>query len=262
MKKMIFTVAAMLLSSTSAQAGNIGVYTNGGVFGAASSQLTAQGHTAVSIADLSAASLAGLTGVWILNGDNGAQITGLGGNTDFATSVPGVVQFLYHDRNVTAAATALGLVGRAAIAFTRDLSSNIDVENAINPMITGPGGTIDNNNLDGGNFSNHGWAAVGSLPAGSLAFLNNGTAGQVTDFQYAFGNGSLMYSTVPADFYLSGGGSNGANFRGLYMPNAIAQAFGLNRAVPEPATWMMLILGMGIVGAAMRRRSPAVSFGF
>lgn len=28
-------------------------------------------------------------------------------------------------------------------------------------------------------------------------------------------------------------------------------------AVPEPATWAMMILGFGIVGASMRRRSPA-----
>jgi hypothetical protein len=31
-------------------------------------------------------------------------------------------------------------------------------------------------------------------------------------------------------------------------------------AVPEPATWAMMIAGMGLVGASMRRRSTAVSF--
>ena len=31
-------------------------------------------------------------------------------------------------------------------------------------------------------------------------------------------------------------------------------------AVPEPATWGMMILGFGLVGSAMRRRSAAVSF--
>jgi len=32
-------------------------------------------------------------------------------------------------------------------------------------------------------------------------------------------------------------------------------------SVPEPASWMMMIAGFGAVGAAMRRRKPAVSFG-
>ena len=36
--------------------------------------------------------------------------------------------------------------------------------------------------------------------------------------------------------------------------------FGSVAAVPEPASWAMLIAGLGIVGAAMRRRKTAVSF--
>lgn len=36
--------------------------------------------------------------------------------------------------------------------------------------------------------------------------------------------------------------------------------FGTMAPVPEPATWAMLIAGMGIVGASMRRRKAAVSF--
>ena len=35
---------------------------------------------------------------------------------------------------------------------------------------------------------------------------------------------------------------------------------GLSGPVPEPASWAMLIAGMGVVGAAMRRRRAAVSF--
>ncbi|RYY11664.1 MAG: PEP-CTERM sorting domain-containing protein, partial [Alphaproteobacteria bacterium] len=30
--------------------------------------------------------------------------------------------------------------------------------------------------------------------------------------------------------------------------------------VPEPMTWAMMILGFGVVGASMRRRSVRVSF--
>ena len=36
--------------------------------------------------------------------------------------------------------------------------------------------------------------------------------------------------------------------------------FGTMAPVPEPATWAMLVLGMGVVGASMRRRKAAISF--
>ena len=32
--------------------------------------------------------------------------------------------------------------------------------------------------------------------------------------------------------------------------------------VPEPMTWVMMILGIGVIGGAMRRRRPAVSYAF
>ncbi|MBW6525834.1 PEPxxWA-CTERM sorting domain-containing protein [Sphingomonas sp. RHCKR7] len=34
------------------------------------------------------------------------------------------------------------------------------------------------------------------------------------------------------------------------------QRFGLTSAVPEPSVWAMLILGFGLVGAALRRGRP------
>lgn len=43
----------------------------------------------------------------------------------------------------------------------------------------------------------------------------------------------------------------------LFEVRAIQQGGG---AVPEPATWAMLMAGMGIVGASMRRRKTQVSF--
>jgi hypothetical protein len=33
-----------------------------------------------------------------------------------------------------------------------------------------------------------------------------------------------------------------------------------NPGVPEPASWAMMIAGLGVVGASMRRRKSAVSF--
>ena len=38
--------------------------------------------------------------------------------------------------------------------------------------------------------------------------------------------------------------------------------YGTNGAVPEPATWAMMILGFGLIGAAMRRRQAKVRYAF
>ncbi|PZU10886.1 PEPxxWA-CTERM sorting domain-containing protein [Sphingomonas sp.] len=42
----------------------------------------------------------------------------------------------------------------------------------------------------------------------------------------------------------------------------LLRTFGLASAVPEPASWIMMILGFGAIGAAMRsrRREPAIAF--
>jgi hypothetical protein len=37
---------------------------------------------------------------------------------------------------------------------------------------------------------------------------------------------------------------------------------GVNGAVPEPASWALMIAGFGLVGSAMRRRKPSVSVSF
>jgi hypothetical protein len=232
-----------------------------GVFGDSALQANAAavagGHTSSVLVNLSAGNLAGLNVLWVLNGDNGSHIAALVGNAAVSSFVSGGGVLMYHDRFVTGANTVLP--GGGSIAFTRSPNSSIDVQTVVNPLITGPGGTISNATLDGGSSSNHGSASLGSLPAGSVAYLNNGTPGQIVDFSYGFGNGSVYYSSIPLDFYLNGGGSNGASFRNIYTPNVIAQAASLGggAVVPEPASWAMLITGFGLVGATQRRRRRA-----
>lgn len=56
-------------------------------------------------------------------------------------------------------------------------------------------------------------------------------------------------------FSFDGTHPTAAVHRALYQD--IQRRFGITAAVPEPSTWMMLILGFGFVGAAMRRQRRA-----
>lgn len=258
MKKILLTAVSVLAFSTSANAAAIF-----GVFGSAATDAQAaaqaEGNTASVLTSIDAASLAGIQVLWVLNGSNGNQTADLLGNAALGSFVSNGGIFLYHDRNVTDAASGLGEVGGGAISFTRDTASTTGVENVVNPFTTGPGGTIDDMTLDGGNSSVHGFATLGSLPAGATAFLNNGTAGNIVDFSYSFGSGAVHYSSIPLDFYIDGGGDNGDSFRNIYTPNVLAQVSSLANmgAVPEPATWAFMIFGFGAIGGAMRRQRKA-----
>ncbi len=69
-----------------------------------------------------------------------------------------------------------------------------------------------------------------ALPGGGFVFQNNGQ------------NFGQLFGTVWSSF-----GSNDVAFKA---------SFG---AVPEPATWALMILGFGVVGGAMRRRQSATA---
>lgn len=249
---MLAVMASALVAAAPTQGVVFGVFGNS--VGAANTAAIAGGHTSSVLANLTAGSLTGLNVLWVLNANNDGHTAGLAANAAAISSfVSGGGTLMYHDRLVSAANTVLP--GGGSIAFTRNLSPSIDVQTAVNPLITGPGGTISNTTLDGGNSSNHGFPSLASLPTGAAAYLNNGTSGNIVDFSYKFGTGTVYYSSIPLDFYIAGNGL--ASFRNIYAPNVIAQAASFSGAITEPASWAMLIAGFGLVGATLRRRRQA-----
>ena len=91
-----------------------------------------------------------------------------------------------------------------------------------------------------------------------------------TSFDYDPAAGNLLLTIFQnldysGDLYVEADTNNPAtNIRFSAYPYAFNQGlvtqFGEAAAVPEPATWAMMIGGMGLAGGAMRRRRTAVSF--
>ena len=115
-------------------------------------------------------------------------------------------------------------------------------------------------NLNSGIF----WATNASL--GPTFASANG--GQKTLAQWIADNGNANLSVYGLEIGI-GSGWNGtffgavdnvqANFGNARTVNSNFEV-AVNAAVPEPATWAMMIAGFGLVGGAMRRRKTSVAF--
>ena len=92
----------------------------------------------------------------------------------------------------------------------------------------------------GGNFSSGGFFSMGSTPTGASI--------QIDRFSLPLGDQTLTINgriNSPID---PAGGNDFARIGGSLTLTA----------VPEPATWALFILGFGVVGGALRRRSKNV----
>lgn len=92
-------------------------------------------------------------------------------------------------------------------------------------------------------------ALFGSTPGGTVSYTSD-----FLDFTgQTAGDFSLSLSGISPDF--------GASFwSGDSVGTFASDTGGGGNVVPEPATWVMMILGFGGVGALMRRRREALAF--
>ena len=185
-----------------------------------------------------------------------------------AASVTGKISFSGYDQAVgsTSVVNATGL----------------NFANSSGSAVTGSFGTLNGYAAAQGSFAALG--ACGSITPGCgtiqdianfnsstpiSGFLSLTTGGPVvsfdltniTDINRVASTGALFltgrgvinfsgYDATPGTFTLNTQGSNIVSFSGSIIADAVTPP-----AVPEPATWAMMILGMGAVGVTMRRRN-------
>jgi hypothetical protein len=245
MKRTFSTLFAAggLLISASAFAANVGYYDMSAGQGAANqvAPITTAGHTAVNIVDLSPAELSGIDVLMVQNPSNGGYgAEYLGALTDIEAAVNAGMRLVIHDRFVTDAETILP--DSAGFDIIRDFTddANIDILDNTTLVTNGPGGTLDDSSLDGGTSSSHGFAVQGTLPAGSVFILSRTIDEEIVTFSYPFGSGSVLYSSIPLDYYLNGSGSVAA-FADIYAVNVVAYAVdGMEGSVTGTAYFKVL----------------------
>jgi hypothetical protein len=206
--------------------------------------IVAAGLTPIQLFNLTAAELATVDVIVVYNPNNGSPGAEFLARTgDIANAVQAGKVLIMHDRNVSQGMSASQyLPGGLGISFTFNLSANIQVLNPASILVNGPGGIVTNTNLDSGNSSNHGYATLATLPAGANAILSDGGPTRIVTFSYPFGSGSVIYSSIPLDFYLAGSGNNPPrdNLRNIYTVNAMAYGMSLVSCF-TPAPTMSLV---------------------
>jgi len=254
----------MLVGNQGAFAFTIGYFTDFNEFTTApAAPINQAGFTPVQITDISTFDLNTIDSLLVNESSNSGLSADLSGRLgDIESWVRDGGSFIVHDRFV---ANTIGvpqsnpfLIGAPTTLVQRDFSNGADLDliPMNNTLVTngnGPGGAIDNLTLDGGNFSNHGYALAETLPVGATGILSAGPdPDKVAAFSYGLGSGSVYYSTIPLDFYLEGFGPNPPRdeFNTVYAPNAQAYVEELQQAtpVPEPAS-VLGILAVGTLGA-------------
>lgn len=114
-------------------------------------------------------------------------------------------------------------------------------------------------------FSNGATSVSGTFtnPVGAFGFFSEPDPFSVHSFTLSLSDGS----SISGDFNGSAGagflGWVGDNITGFTISSDVSFAFGDFytgvSAIPEPATWLTMIAGFGLIGLAMRRRNAALA---
>lgn len=159
----------------------------------------------------------------------------------------------------------------SALAMAAAIATNADAQTfdfTVGGPVTGSGTFTTSDNGDGsftitditGTFDS--MMITGLLPPGSLGDNDNlllpNSDPQLTFNGFSFTTAANNYNI----FYNDGLGTYRliTNADGADNLSITFSAIAADAGVPEPATWGLMILGFGTVGAAMRRRSTKVAY--
>ena len=227
------TMTILVLEPQVASVGYYDIVLNTG--GAAqAAPITFNGATAVDVGDIGAATLSGLDMLFVQNPTSlvptGPYIdaANLAKVSDFVAD-GGVL--IFHDRRVADMEPVLP--GNPGTLTGDTLSTSLyDVVDPDSVFAVGPAGVIDDTTFDTlPNFVTFGHVDPAAAPPGSVGLLRREDNDRWVTMAYPFGDGHVIYSSIPLDFYLANG--NPAVARDLYAPNVVAYGLSLLKLGPD-----------------------------
>jgi len=165
--------------------------------------------------------------------------------------------FVFHYDQDATASDAGSVVSADLLITTSDTTNSAGLFD-----IVGVTGTVDGNAVDT-LYPNPNSPSPDSTQFDHYIFDNQfGPGARISENGILIGSGSMLYNigylgpndTFP-DYYIlsSAVGAPGSSILGSFGHASLA-------AVPEPASWAMMLTGFGLAGMAMRRRRATVSF--
>jgi hypothetical protein len=162
----------------------------------------------------------------------------------------------------------LSIVGTGGTMFSISQLSFNAVSNDANNILGFSFGTGQYDYSDG-NYVGVLYGADGQLGGGDDTFVTGGANTQLVNAIFARGSGNSLendptdpvatpaeqQASLQAATYFAGQPSE---FTGTYRIGDFSGSGTFDIAVPEPASWALMILGFGGVGAALRRRQRAM----
>ena len=226
-------ISVVVLETQTATVGYYNLSTNAGAAPQVA-PITFNAATPVDIGDISAATL---TDIDMLFVQNSSQSLPTGDYIDPANlaKVESFVMdggvLIFHDRRVDDMGPLLpGSPG--GLSENSATSSLYDVGAANTVFANGPAGVIDDTTFDGlVNFVTFGDVDPITAPVGSIGLLLREDTGQWVTMSYPVGDGFVIYSSIPLDFYLANGNPDVA--RDLYAPNVVAYGLSLLTLGPD-----------------------------
>lgn len=179
----------------------------------------ANGVTASALFELTPATLADVTILFAYNPLNEGYtpefMSSLDAIDDFVLN-GGV--FVLHDRYVEGAEDILPGFNSADIMRNFEDDTSINFVNDASALTNGAGGVLNDDSLDDGSSSNHGFVLAGELGMNVTKVHSTSNPDQIVSFAYQYGAGKVYYSSIPLDYYMADDSDIGVNMQ-AYVDN-------------------------------------------
>lgn len=196
--------------------------------------ITFIGETAIDVGDIATADLSIFDMLFFQNPNSGPPAAPYSDQANLdkvADFVNNGGMLVFHDRNV---ATIENFLPGSPGNLVQDLGATrteFEVIDELTHLALGPGGVIDDNNLESANSLTFGYVDADTVPHGSIGLLSRNDPDHWTTYAYPYGRGWVLYSSIPLDFYLLSG--NPDIMRDVYAPNILAEARAILGKAPD-----------------------------